>query len=70
MPALHDEVFFAFGNMALRISFIIPSFEQGRFIGRCLDGIAGQGLSENEFEVLVYDGGSTDDTLSILEGLI
>lgn len=48
------------------ISFIIPSYNHGRFLERTLDSIAAQGLPEYEFEILVFDGGSTDDTCEIL----
>lgn len=49
-----------------KVSFIIPSYNQGRFIGRTLDGILNQNLPADTFEVLVFDGGSTDDTTDIL----
>jgi len=50
----------------MQVSFIVPSFNQGRFIGACLDSIAAQGLAADSFEVLVMDGGSSDDTASIV----
>ncbi|MGA2052898.1 MAG: glycosyltransferase family 2 protein [Opitutales bacterium] len=45
------------------VSFIIPSYNQGRFIQTCLDGIAAQSLPPGSFETLVYDAGSTDETI-------
>lgn len=48
------------------ISFIIPSYNQGRFIGQCLDSIAAQGLDLGAFEVIVIDGGSTDDSAELI----
>ena len=52
---------------SLLISFIIPSYQQGPLLKKCLDSINEQGLPRNRFEVLVYDGGSDDESLSVLQ---
>lgn len=49
------------------ISFIIPSYQQGVYLKKCLDSIAAQGLSRKQYELLVYDGGSKDDTIDLLK---
>jgi glycosyltransferase involved in cell wall biosynthesis len=50
----------------MKVSFIIPSFEQGKYLTKCLDSIHDQDLQYNDFEVLVFDGGSTDNTQQTL----
>ena len=47
------------------ISIVTPSLNQGRFLARTLDSVLGQGYPN--LQHLVIDGGSTDDTLAILE---
>jgi len=46
------------------ISIIIATFQAGEHLGKCLDSIAA--LDMKEIEIIVIDGGSSDQTLSIL----
>ena len=46
------------------VSVIVPSFNQGRFLRETLDSILNQDY--RPLEVLVLDGGSTDDSVAIL----
>ncbi|MBC8011660.1 MAG: glycosyltransferase [Burkholderiales bacterium] len=49
----------------MKLSIIIPSYNQGRFIGRTLDSIIAQ--DDPDCEIILMDGGSTDSTLAVVE---
>ncbi len=47
-----------------RISIVVPSFNQGRYLKQTLDSILAQ--SYPELEIVVMDGGSTDQSLDVI----
>jgi glycosyltransferase involved in cell wall biosynthesis len=47
------------------ISFVIPTYNAGSHIERCLKSIRAQGYPKERLEILVLDGGSSDNTVSI-----
>ena len=49
------------------VSFIIPAYNAADTIVRCLESIYGLSLERDEFEVIVIDDASTDDTVSVIE---
>ena len=51
----------------MQLSFIIPAYNASSTIVRALDSIYNLPMKEEEFEVIVIDDCSTDDTLAILQ---
>ena len=49
----------------MKVSVITPSYNQGQFIERTLKSVADQAGAETEH--VVFDGGSTDNTVEILQ---
>jgi glycosyltransferase involved in cell wall biosynthesis len=47
------------------VSFLVPCFNYGRYLGECLDSIFGQ-RAPAPFEVIAIDDASTDDTARVL----
>jgi glycosyltransferase involved in cell wall biosynthesis len=48
----------------MRLSFVIPTRNQARFIGQCIDGCFAQAIPDSE--IIVVDGASTDHTRDVL----
>lgn len=47
-----------------QVTVALPSFNQGKFIEHALESLENQGI---KLEIFVVDGGSTDETLKVLE---
>lgn len=51
----------------MRISFIIPVYNISRYIGRCIASVRNQGLACDDYEIIVVNDGSTDESLQVVE---
>lgn len=51
----------------MKVSIVTPSYQQGQFIERTLQSVASQTAPGFEIEHVVFDGGSTDNTVEILK---
>ncbi|MEE1090066.1 MAG: glycosyltransferase family 2 protein [Paludibacteraceae bacterium] len=49
------------------LSIVIPVYNAGWIIEKCLDSIWSQGLLEEEYEVVCVNDNSTDNTLEVLD---
>jgi glycosyltransferase involved in cell wall biosynthesis len=47
------------------VSIVTPSYNQGKFIGKTIDSVMSQ--SYDRIQYIVQDGGSTDETIAIIE---
>lgn len=51
----------------IKISFIIPVYNVDKFLARCLDSILDQEVSNDAYEIILVDDGSTDSSIEIAE---
>jgi glycosyltransferase involved in cell wall biosynthesis len=52
-------------NHLIKISIAVASYNYGRFLDDCLSSLANQ--TYDNFEVLIADGGSTDESLEVIK---
>jgi len=50
-----------------KISVIIPCYNHEKFIGRCLRSVLDQTLSSRDYEVIVIDDGSKDNSFKVIK---
>ena len=53
-------------NSEIAVTVVIPVYNAGEFVGKCVESVLKQTLKE--IEVICVDDHSTDDSLKILEG--
>jgi glycosyltransferase involved in cell wall biosynthesis len=51
----------------IRVSVIIPTLNEEKMIGKCLESLAASSYPPDRFEVILVDNGSTDHTLEITQ---
>ena len=50
----------------MRLSIIIPMYNAENYIERCVNSVYRQGLSLSDFEVIIINDGSTDNSAKIV----
>jgi glycosyltransferase involved in cell wall biosynthesis len=53
--------------MAFKFSIIVPVYNAERYLSACLDSLLDQGLTKDEYEVLLVNDGSTDHSKEICQ---
>lgn len=53
----------------MKLSIVIPMYNAGPFIRKCLDSCLVQDIGKDEYEIIVVNDGSTDDGPAIVEEL-
>ena len=51
------------------ISIIIPVYNVEEYISRCLDSVYDQDIDEDNYEVIIINDGSTDNSMKISKKL-
>lgn len=54
-------------QMTPRISVVVPAYNAQETIGKCLDCLQGQDYDKDQYEIIVVNDGSTDNTVEIIE---
>lgn len=54
-------------NIIHSVSVIIPVFNSGKYLERCVDSVLGQKI--NELEIIIVDDGSTDDSGRVCDSI-
>ena len=49
----------------IKVSFIIPTLNASKVLNSCLKSIKKQTVSSKDYEIIIADGGSTDNTINI-----
>ena len=49
----------------MKLSVIIPLFNSGHFLSRCIGSLLNQDIDTKEYEILIINDGSTDNSLNI-----
>ena len=49
----------------MKLSIIIPLYNSGHFLGKCIDSLLRQDLKPEDYEILIINDGSTDNSLEV-----
>lgn len=49
----------------MKLSYIVPAYNVEQYLQRCIDSIYNQGLEADDFEVIIVDDGSADNTYAL-----
>jgi len=55
------------GSILPNISVIVPAYNSEKTISRCLDGLLNQTISHDQYEIIVVDDASLDNTSAVIQ---
>ncbi|MDD2961546.1 MAG: glycosyltransferase family 2 protein [Muribaculaceae bacterium] len=55
--------------MTFEIAIIIPTLNEERYISECLKSVFEQSFEQSKLDIIIADGGSTDQTCNIIENI-
>lgn len=53
----------------MRLSIVVPAYNAAPFLERCIRSLEGQDVAREDYEIIIVDDGSTDETPLIAAGL-
>ena len=53
----------------MKLSIIVPVYNVEKYIRNCIESIFQQGLNDNDFEVIIINDGTKDESMAIIDGL-
>ena len=56
-------------NKLLKVSVVIPAYNEGNNILACVNSLKGQSFPKGDYEIIVVDNNSTDNTLELIKKL-
>lgn len=51
----------------MKLSIIIPIYNVSKWVGRCLASVRNQGLNPDDYEIIVVNDASTDDSIDVID---
>lgn len=54
----------------MKLSILIPMYNASKYIGNCLDSLLNQDIPKGDYEIIIMDDGSTDNSVDIVNTLI
>lgn len=54
----------------MKLSIIVPVYNVEKYVKRCLCSVLNQDVERQEYEVVIIDDGSTDDSMIVVESLL
>ena len=52
----------------MRLSILIPMYNAEAYIGNCIESLLNQDMAEDEYEIIIMDDGSNDNSVAIASG--